>query len=311
MQPSSLLFVSDRSMGSINLSALSDQTLMELFVEELDDASKEQFKLSNGDYLLACDWKGVKCIKNRVSEIFFNIHDKYAMKPMHGTLSFSALPRSIKSCEIRMIGYPFYGSIDTTTLPAMLLNFSVRENFLTGYFELRHLPPQLKKLNINENEFTGSCYLSALPSELEEIHGTRNKFHGSIELDKLPRTLRVLNFCGNSLQGSLDLTKLPSRMKAIYLNDNNLCGEVFFDKLPRSISELQLRKNKLFGSIRFSDPPGSLESVCLVDNNFSGTAIIPSHFRNNFELYGNKVSALAEKHAFTDRLTVYEWLKCV
>ena len=56
-----LLLTVDPSVGRLDYSLMSDQSLMEMRIEILDDISKKKYKDNDGMYLDACDWSVIKC----------------------------------------------------------------------------------------------------------------------------------------------------------------------------------------------------------------------------------------------------------
>ena len=68
------LFLSvDPSLGRVDYSSMSDQTLVEMLIDGFDDETKKTFQDSEGAYLDVCKCSGVECNDyERVIEIYVN-----------------------------------------------------------------------------------------------------------------------------------------------------------------------------------------------------------------------------------------------
>ena len=92
MNTASILLPLNTRMGSLHLKALSDQSLMELFVENVDDFHKAQFQNSDGTYKDTCKWIGIKCDKKRrVTRIHWE--QEFPGTQWSGHLDFALLPQ--------------------------------------------------------------------------------------------------------------------------------------------------------------------------------------------------------------------------
>ena len=56
-----LLLSVDPSLGRVDHSLLSDQTLMEMLFDGFDDKTKNKYKDNNGMYLDVCKWSRITC----------------------------------------------------------------------------------------------------------------------------------------------------------------------------------------------------------------------------------------------------------
>ena len=60
----------DPSIGRVDYSLMSDQTLMEMLIDGIDDNTKNKYKDNDGIYLDVCEWACIKCDEDqRVIEI--------------------------------------------------------------------------------------------------------------------------------------------------------------------------------------------------------------------------------------------------
>ena len=62
-----LLVSVDPSLGRLDYSLLSDQTLMEMLIESFDDETKKKYQDGQGMYLDICEWPKIKCDKQSFS----------------------------------------------------------------------------------------------------------------------------------------------------------------------------------------------------------------------------------------------------
>ena len=102
MQASSLLILPDRSMGPLDLSGISDQRLMEAFIDDLSYSNKQLFQTKDGANKDVCKWSGIKCDgRRKVSQIsWISTEEKHLI--FDGTMSFTNLPASLKSFAIQV-----------------------------------------------------------------------------------------------------------------------------------------------------------------------------------------------------------------
>ena len=148
MQASSLLILEDRSMGPLNLSGISDQAIMEAFIDGLNDTSKQQFKTSDGHYKDVCKWNGILCNGRRqVKEIMWDSTKQHDFILM-GKLSFVNFSAYINSITIHCrepgdekFDVRFVES-DTSALPCGLQRFQIKKAWI-GILNLRRLPSGL------------------------------------------------------------------------------------------------------------------------------------------------------------------------
>ena len=225
MQASSLLFLRDRSMGQLDLSGISDQAIMEAFIDGLNDTSKQQFKTSDGQYKDVCKWNGILCNGRRqVKEIMWDSTKQHYFI-LVGKLSFVNFSAHIKSISIiccdpgdEKMQVQFVES-DTSSLPIGMKWFHV-ENAWIKSLNLRRLPSGLRALQAIDCGIHGSCCLKALPRRLQGLFLSYNYLKGTICLDRLPSTLLQMDLSINDLSGTINLRSLPSALSA--LSDNYL-----------------------------------------------------------------------------------------
>jgi len=159
-------------VGRVDYSLLSDQSLLELFIANVD--TRNSFRNTEGDYLDIHDWDGVTLRDDNVFAIdFFRRFGE-------GTLNFEAIPTTARKVSIRVasctgtvpweklsdeIRYwslfdsPFEGTVDLTVLPRQLITFEVVMTNFSGTLDFGQLPQGLVMLQLSRNKFTGRADL--------------------------------------------------------------------------------------------------------------------------------------------------------
>ena len=164
----------DPSLGRMNYSLMSDQSLMEMLIERFDDETKETYRDKHGMYLDICEWPGIKCgHDDRVFEI------KIDSRNVLGSLEISCAPPKVKVLHVS----------------------SWAKSKLTGSIDLTNLPDEMKCLLLSCNTFTGEIDLAGLPEGMKNLYLSRNEFTGEINLTHLPDGMEYLSLNNNRLSG--------------------------------------------------------------------------------------------------------------
>uniref|UniRef100_A0A7S4NKW1 Leucine-rich repeat protein n=1 Tax=Paramoeba aestuarina TaxID=180227 RepID=A0A7S4NKW1_9EUKA len=184
----------DPSIGKIDKSALSQQTLMELFVDGI--TNKERFcGLAHHPRDLS-EWR----------ELYLN--------------------DSGDVIKFDVFSYYLRGSIALEWLPLSAQIINMRSNFLSGTLDLEHLPDGLTLLYLNSNQFVGSVCLTNLPECLETLFLHDNRLEGAIDLTCLPKTLGNLDLRENRFVGETDFSRLPDALYRLNVSHTELSGEI-------------------------------------------------------------------------------------
>ena len=207
-----LLFAAiDHCLGRIDHKSLSDQTLMELFIDGLDENSKAKYQNDDASYVDVCDWGLVECDADaRVVQISYQI--------VSGTIQFSFIPLRVQRIYMGNIG--LHGSLETEALPSSVGFFFISNNQFDGTVNFLTLPENLEELNLSTNHFSGSCDMSALPKSMTSFEIQCNEFSGSIQLDSLPHGIIYIDISMNKFSGKLNCCNLPETLRAICHTDN-------------------------------------------------------------------------------------------
>ena len=207
----------DPSLGRVDYSLLSDQTLMEMLFEGFDHETKKVYQDNDGMYVDVCHWSGIKCdAHKRVIKIDVD------RKKVNGSLELGYAPPKVKVLKISpFLKSKLTGSIDLTRLPGGIRILYLENNQLTGEIDLTHLPKGMKELFLENNELTREIDLTCLPERMEYL-----------SLEK------------NQLTGEIDITHLPNGMRGIYLQTNKLSGSLVIKRLSPQITTIDVRGNR-------------------------------------------------------------------
>ena len=281
-----LFLTVDPSLGRVDCSLLSDQTLMEMLIEDLDNETKKTYQDNEGMYLDVCKWPCVTCDdKERVTEIRADSRD------IRGSIQLCYVPPKVTELKIgnSMTNGRLTGPVDLTCLPEAMKQLYLDNNELTGEIELTQLPEGMEDLRLNNNLLTGKVDLTRLPEGMRKLHLDNNGLTGEIDLTRLPEGINVLQLQYNRLTREIDLRHLPEEMLILQLQYNQFTGEVDLSQLPNSMRELHLGHNKLTGDIDLAHLPCGMQNLSLNDNELTGDidlahvphAIYALHLQNN------------------------------
>ena len=209
-----LLLSVDPSLGRVDYSLLSDQTLMEMLIEGFDDGTKKNYKDKNGMYLNMCKCSSIKCdADERVTEIRINSGST------SGSLELCYVPPNVKELRIS----------------------SWSSSKLTGSVNLACLPNGMKCLSLYKNQLTGEIDLTRLPHKMEYLYLNNNRLTGEIDFTQLPERMHSINLSYNQLSGSLVIKKIPETMSLIDVQVNHFNAIAVTDTETQAI--VQLRKS--------------------------------------------------------------------
>ena len=279
MQASSLLLLPQRSMGPLDLRDLSEQALMESFIDGLNDNCKRQFKHRDGTFRDVCKWDRIVCNGRRqVIDITLNATDEPGLS-IAGTVSLSSLPRRLEGIhavdvESHDKSDLHFVAVDTAALPRSLQSFEFAHMVLNVSLDLRRLPPKMSFLRASSCRVSGNCCLTSLPRTLRGLWLDRNRLEGSICLDRLPPLIMQISLANNILSGTLNLKKLPYGLLSLYLGENQFSGDVDASYLPENISELYLHDNALHGTFKITRTPKKLQWLAMRGNDLTLPVVI-------------------------------------
>ena len=240
MQISVLALTADTDLGKVDYASMSQQNLMELFIENMDDSEKDEFQDGNGEFLDCCDWDGVECEDDEVTEIDFSerFGEDFA-------LQFRFLPQTVE----KFVGSTnsFEGELECSDLPKSMKSLSIGECYFKGTLDLPRLPPVFESLEVFQNGFERSLELKGLPDSVEYLGLSNNQFEGSLDLTALPVSLKELSVHGNRLSGELNFQSLPANFVALLASSNAFMGSVDLTAVPKAARYIELYGNKLSG----------------------------------------------------------------
>ena len=258
------LLSADPSLGRFDISALSDQTLMEMLVDGMQPNIMAQYQDDEGNFKDISAWDNIKCTEGRVTDIVFHEHAQ-----SDAQYPFEYIPRLVEVFYDQRS--KLHGTLDTSVLPSGLVYFNVRTNRLHGEIAFKTFPRNIGHLDISQNSFEGSIRLGDLPPKLTFFDAMMNEFSGSVSLDSLPETLENVQLSANKLTGELQITRLPSTLRNLFLNENSFSGEfqvVTAQPIPTALPALHvigINRNPLNGTAVLTRS-NSLQSFKLISD---------------------------------------------
>ena len=239
--PTILVISADDHLGKIDYATLSQQTLMELFVEPADtDVKKELLILDKNENIQPItEWNGPSCNQDEeVWRITFSYDSINA-------LDFRWIPATVGTLNLQRC--PLKGSIDLANLPGNMEEIEIGETELDGPIDLTCLPSKLTKLLLRQNQFTGPISMDSLPSELTEMDLSVNKLNGSVDISNLPEDLYKIDISRNEFSGSLNFGT-GGHLVYFYANNNKFTGVADLREWRCTVGEIAVHKN-LFSKI--------------------------------------------------------------
>ena len=234
------LFVSvDPSLGRLDYSLLSDQALMEMSIEGLDDETKKNYQDEHGMYLDVCEWPNITCDEDEsVIEIYID------SSHVTGSIEICYLPPQVRVLSIspwrtEMHNSELTGPVDLTNLPDGMSGFTFENNRLTGEINLTHLPGRMEDLRLTNNQISGTLDLTHLPEGMKSLFLASNQLTGEVDLTHLPDGMVYLYLQNNQLSGPLVIQKIPPKMKMIDLQQNHFHAIAVVNSKTRAIINLR------------------------------------------------------------------------
>ena len=295
------LFLSvDPSLGRVDYSLMSDQTLMEMLIDGFDDNAKKNYQDAASMYLDVCTWSCVHCDGDeRVIRIDMETSS------ITGSLQLCYVPLKANVVNMRSWGKSkMTGSVDLARLPDGMTELSLDNNVLTGEIDLTHLPGGMTELSLYDNQLTGEIDLTNLPKGMTLLCLNSNQLTGKIYLNQLPSCMRKLYLNSNQFIGEVDLTQLPDGIKDFHLEDNMFTGEINLAHLPDGMEYLHLANNQFSGGIDLSQLPSRMRELYLNNNQLTGEVVITNDrlllWMSTINAQGNQFNALAVVDSETD-----------
>ena len=244
----------DDHVGRVDIESLSDETMLELMVQDLPPESKAVFipEEASEEVFLTRSRPAEFDDKGHIVRIYpLSLPNEDPMY-LEGTMHFEYMPRHVQSFNLYKV-HDMKGTVETSGLPESLCIFVVSANKFSGSFNFEVLPKELRLLNLSYNAFSGSCVFTSLPVHLKEIFLQRNGFRGCIALHSLPRTLKKLNISENALSGSLILENLPDGLRSLLCQQNQFSGKFILRDKPQSLQWLYAGNNLFTGTATLHD----------------------------------------------------------
>ena len=298
MNAPSLFMLPDRNMFPLHVENMSDQAIMELFVEKYPKSFQRRFKNKDGEFKDVCKWKGITCNGRRqVTHLSLGERGLPQISASATNIDLHPLPQHLKEFHVLSLygKTKNIGRLDVSALPENLESFQVMYQTLIGSVDFRRLPTHLWGLYVCDCGLSGSVDLTALPKTMNEFTIKENPYTGRLFLHCLPQSLVLFNAEACSFIGDISLSHLPEKLESLSISRNKLSGSVHLEKLPRAMLELFLSGNNFSGEIQVLQLPPELEILALEDNNFSGTAIIESRMFHIVDLQRNSLEGAVDE----------------
>ena len=235
----------DPALGRLDYASLSDQALMEMLIEPLEEEEKGLLtygrRFSTLHLIDVCEWNCIECENSRVTKVLFSGFN-FSKK----RVPFEFIPPLVR--EFNFSECQVHGTLDTSHLPRTLEGFDIYTNEMEGSLNFKGFPRKLRLIDISENYFSGICALSDLPDSLVDFIAHQNKFSGEITLNALPTALRWLMLSKNLLEGPIHIETLPNNIESIDLSENAFSGRLRMMSFPPSLEKINLEKNALDGT---------------------------------------------------------------
>uniref|UniRef100_A0A7S4JQ01 Leucine-rich repeat protein n=1 Tax=Paramoeba aestuarina TaxID=180227 RepID=A0A7S4JQ01_9EUKA len=225
------------SLARVDKESMSQQTLCELFVAEMN-RKVAFYETSSEDFRPISDWQGVTVdFDDTVSSIEWkSCENRFAQghpNEVGGTINLQWLPSTVTELIAEFL--ELCGTIDTADLPRGLLTLSLCDNALSGTFDVKGLPQDIQTVNLFSNKLSGCLDLEALPPKLQSLNAGGNMFHGSLDLTCLPEPLYALWLHANRFDGTINLENLSTNLWFLNLSENNLSQKEV--RVGRSVDE--------------------------------------------------------------------------
>ena len=231
------VFAIEEHLGRPDFASLSQQTLMELLVEDIESSS-QLFHGRDGSFRDVAEWSGITCEDGTVTEIrWWSVQAPFF--PGNGHISLKWIPSSVT--HFLILFNDFTGTLQAHELPIRLHTINLSYNQLEGSIKTHDLPRALVDAYFISNRFSGTLDLQSLPTHMENFDVCCNSFKGSVNLANLPQTLQTLPLGSNEFHGTIDLTRVPPSIIAINLSGNYFRQDVIrIGPLSKNLKSINL-----------------------------------------------------------------------
>ena len=242
------LHSADAECGKVDYDALSEQTLLELLIQDVKNISALQD--SDGGFLDISEWPGLSFdVDGKVGHIDYyhylgeslfgdpsdddsdDENDDCPIGP-GGSIDLRWVPMHVT--EFSMQGLKLSGTIETASLPRKLIDFDITGNEFSGPFETTDLPSTSEDIRIRENQLSGTLDMTALPPKLQIFDAGNNRFTGSVDFGSLPEGVTLVDVGGNKFTGSVDLSKIPADLASLCISPCGFARAKLVIRVPKA-----------------------------------------------------------------------------
>ena len=246
-------------IGRADKSSLPQQTLMELFVQDIPKETLEAYFIENcGNFKDIEKWYGIKCTPSGEATQISFMNDDYV------GLNLDFVPSTV--WRLVLTNANLGGTVPWEGLPKELKNINLSCNALEGSARLDLLPDIMQKVKLHHNMLSGSLLLEKLPQSIISLAVYRNAFTGSVNLTQIPPKCRIIDATGNMLTGGVDIRVLPASMEYLSLGYNPLSGDLHLETIPAGMREIELQNTAFSGDVVLGEMPKRFALLCIASN---------------------------------------------
>ena len=130
---STILLSIDPALGRLDYDSLSDQALMEMLIDGMEDEYKKEFQDKSGNFKDLIDWPGIQLHGDRVICITM-WYRRFCDKQF----PFQFIPEMVKGLFIEHCNA--HGTLGTSLLPSTFIRLDARGNYLHTLLAFKNSP---------------------------------------------------------------------------------------------------------------------------------------------------------------------------
>uniref|UniRef100_A0A7S4PAD4 Leucine-rich repeat protein n=1 Tax=Paramoeba aestuarina TaxID=180227 RepID=A0A7S4PAD4_9EUKA len=223
-------------LGRPDYSLLSDQSLMEILVQDAEFSLPNVFKDNDGAFLDIDSWETIKLDADG-KVIFIEFVECFGC----GKLNLEAIPRSVRKFEVG--NTECSGDVPFSKLCNEVRFMTLHDTWFYGSVDLTRIPRKMIRFTLSRSKFSGTLDFSNLPPTLVALDLRWNAFTGSIDISYITANIREDSFQHFQLQ-FYDAEPVEGMDFGIDLSKNQFEGDIIVRDLSKITDEGQFRENK-------------------------------------------------------------------